>query len=76
MSPETLLFFRFVSSFLFAATVVAGAYFVKRAGKLFGKSPALPSENASARTYAQLEAFVVLVHALLLTGGLTILFFV
>jgi hypothetical protein len=75
MSTETLLLLRFLSSLFFAATLVAGACFVKQAGKSFGRRPALADGRGATRSYAQIEAFVLLVHALLLTGGLTVFFF-
>jgi hypothetical protein len=58
---------------LFIIVLIAGGYLVVNFQRLFGPDPSMPSENSSSRTYSKVQAIVVWLHALALTGAFALL---
>jgi hypothetical protein len=58
---------------LFIIVLLAGGYLVANFQRLFGPDPLMPSENSSSRTYSKVQAIVIWLHALALTGAFALL---
>ena len=70
---DPLLVFRIVSIIAFCAVVASGFYLFRNFEKLTGPDPAIPSESSGSRTYGKLQIFLIWIHALILTGMLSLL---
>ena len=60
---------RIIFALLFFGMLGSGIYLFRNFERLFGANPDLPSENASARTYAKVAIVLVWLHALFLTAA-------
>ncbi|MEO6738811.1 MAG: hypothetical protein ABIP20_01070 [Chthoniobacteraceae bacterium] len=73
MNPETESVFQNVFTVLFLVTLFAGGYLVLNFQRYLGVDPEMPSETSSSRSYTRMQALVVWLHAVLLTGGFALL---
>lgn len=72
METDVTSAIRLVFAGLFGLTLFAGYLLAKNYQKLFGVDPLIPSENDSARAFSKLQAFVIWIHALGLTGSMAL----
>ncbi len=73
MQPDAIRLARFIAFLLFIAVIFGGLHLLKNYERLFGVDPNQPSENSSSRSYGKVQALVVWLHAMLLTGGFAFL---
>jgi hypothetical protein len=62
-----------VFGLLFVLVLLAGVYMLANFQRLFGPDPQMPSENGSSRAYTKVQAIVIWLHALALTGAFALL---
>jgi hypothetical protein len=58
---------------LFTIVLIVGGYLLVNYNRIFGPDPSMPSENSSSRAYTKVQAAVIWIHALVLTGAFTLL---
>ena len=73
MQSDAFFVIHLIFTGLFLATLLAGVWLFKNQQRLFGRDPAMPSENSSSHTYSRLQAFVIWAHAVVLTGAFALL---
>lgn len=73
MNQEPLLFIQTAFTGLFLLTLFAGGYLVLNFERFFGPDPDMPSENSSARAYGRMQALMIWLHAVVLTGAFALM---
>lgn len=71
MVAETVI--RIIFTVLFIATLLGGVLLFKNFEKLFGADPDFPGDNEGARGLNKVQAIVLWLHMLGLTGGFALL---
>ncbi len=69
MQTDALLTLRWIFTGLFIAVFLGGLWTLKNYQRLFGTDQEMPSENSSSRSYNKMQALLLWLHALLLTGA-------
>ncbi len=73
MNPEPLFIIQSFFTVLFLLTLFAGGYLVLNFQRFFGPDPDVPSENSSSRSYGRMQALMVWLHAVALTGAFALM---
>ncbi len=73
MNQEPLHFIQAIFTGLFLLTLFAGGCLVLNFQRFFGPDPDVPSENSSSRSYGRMQALMVWLHAVVLTGAFALL---
>jgi len=63
---------RAVLGVAFFIVLIGGGYVVTNFNRPFGPDPSIPSEAKSGRTYGKVQAVVVWLHAVAVTGALAL----
>jgi hypothetical protein len=62
-----------IFALLFTIVLFVGGYLLANYNRIFGPDPSMPSENSSSRAYTKVQAAVIWLHALVLTGAFALL---
>ena len=73
MIQDPIAFIQSIFTGLFFLTLFAGGYLVLNFHRFFGLDPNVPSENSSCRAYSRMQALMVWLHAVVLTGAFALM---